>query len=143
LSNVVAIAAGKHHSVAVRNDGQVFAWGGNSQGQTNVPAALTNVATIYAGGSVDFSNSRYRSYSLAILIGCQINSIELTGQYPTIRFHTFAGKQYAIEYLTELGSGGWLDLPDGTVSGNGYESLITDTNSPSAASQRFYRLRQF
>jgi hypothetical protein len=58
-SNVVAIAAGSEHSLALRNDGVVIAWGmnwdllslvfGTNDGQTNVPAAATNVAAIGAG----------------------------------------------------------------------------------------------
>jgi hypothetical protein len=49
LSNVVAIAAGDSHSLALKADGTVVAWGYNNYGQTNVPAGLSNVAAI-AGG---------------------------------------------------------------------------------------------
>ena len=53
LSNVVAIAAGgidgSFHSLAVRADGRVVAWGSNNYGQTNVPASLTNVVAVSAG----------------------------------------------------------------------------------------------
>ncbi|HLX71889.1 MAG TPA: immunoglobulin domain-containing protein, partial [Verrucomicrobiae bacterium] len=51
LSNVVAVAGGEYHGMALRSDGTVVAWGGNFSGQTNVPAALTNVAAISAGYS--------------------------------------------------------------------------------------------
>lgn len=37
LSNVVAIAAGGEHSLALTADGRVVAWGYNSYGQTTVP----------------------------------------------------------------------------------------------------------
>ena len=50
LSNVVAVAAGNFHSVALRADGTVVAWGDNSYGQALVPAGLTNVVAIAAGG---------------------------------------------------------------------------------------------
>ncbi len=46
---MVAVAAGGGHSLALRNDGSVIAWGDNSDGQTNVPAAATNVVSIAAG----------------------------------------------------------------------------------------------
>ncbi len=46
----MAIAAGELHSVALRNDGTVIAWGDNSYGQTNVPPALSSVKMIAAGG---------------------------------------------------------------------------------------------
>jgi len=33
LTGVVAIAAGNHHTVALKEDGTVWAWGRNSDGQ--------------------------------------------------------------------------------------------------------------
>ena len=36
-TDVVAIAAGGDHSLALRSDGTVVAWGDNSSGQNNVP----------------------------------------------------------------------------------------------------------
>lgn len=62
LSNVAAIAAGAWHTLALRNNGTVVAWGaGNGtnlsnnflnseQGQSIVPAGLSNVVAIAAGG---------------------------------------------------------------------------------------------
>ncbi len=50
LTNVVAIAAGGYHSLALGADGTVFAWGNNLSRQTDVPAGLTNVVAIAAGG---------------------------------------------------------------------------------------------
>jgi len=49
LTNIVAIAAGIGHSLALRSDGRVVVWGDNTYGQTNMPAALTNVIAIAAG----------------------------------------------------------------------------------------------
>ena len=46
---IVAIAAGNTHSLALRGDGTVLAWGDNSWGQTAVPTGLTNVVAL-AGG---------------------------------------------------------------------------------------------
>jgi alpha-tubulin suppressor-like RCC1 family protein len=45
----VAIAAGYWHSVALRSDGTVLAWGDNAFSQTNVPAGLSNVVAVVAG----------------------------------------------------------------------------------------------
>ena len=50
LNNVVAIAAGGYHSLALKYDGTVVAWGDDSVGQTNVPPGLSNVVAIAAGG---------------------------------------------------------------------------------------------
>lgn len=49
LTNAVAIAAGSFHSMALRSDGTVVAWGENGSGQTNVPSGLSNVLAIAAG----------------------------------------------------------------------------------------------
>ena len=49
LTNVVRIAAGANHVLALKNDGTVVAWGSNASGQTNVPAGLNNVVDIAAG----------------------------------------------------------------------------------------------
>jgi len=46
LSNVVAIAAGKHHALALKSDGKVVAWGSNTSGETNVPAGLGSRARV-------------------------------------------------------------------------------------------------
>jgi len=50
LSNVAAIAAGPAHSLAIKSNGTVVAWGANDTGQTNVPPGLNNVVAIAAGG---------------------------------------------------------------------------------------------
>ena len=57
LSNVIALAAGNYHSLAVRGDGTVAAWGagrtnsgvGPQYGQSIVPSSLSNVVAV-AGG---------------------------------------------------------------------------------------------
>ena len=49
LSNVVAIAGGYQHCVALMRNGTVVAWGQNDAGQTNVPPDLTNAVAIAAG----------------------------------------------------------------------------------------------
>lgn len=49
LSNVIAIADGGYHSLALKSDGRVIAWGWNGLGQTNVPTALTNTLAVAAG----------------------------------------------------------------------------------------------
>jgi alpha-tubulin suppressor-like RCC1 family protein len=49
VRNIVSVAAGAAHSLALRSDGQVVAWGYNTYGQTNVPADATNIVAIAAG----------------------------------------------------------------------------------------------
>ena len=50
LANVVAIAGGNSHSLALIGNGTVVGWGSNSNGQTNSPAGLTNAVAVAAGG---------------------------------------------------------------------------------------------
>ncbi len=49
LGNVIAIAAGGYHNLALKADRTVVAWGRNLEHQTNVPASLGNVVAIAAG----------------------------------------------------------------------------------------------
>jgi alpha-tubulin suppressor-like RCC1 family protein len=50
-TNVVAIASGSRHFLALKSNGVVTAWGMNSSGVTNVPVGLTNVVAIAAGNT--------------------------------------------------------------------------------------------
>ena len=49
LTNVVSVAGGTAHSLALKADGTVVAWGDNSHGQSTVPTGLTGVMAIAAG----------------------------------------------------------------------------------------------
>ena len=49
LSNVVQVAAGEAHTVALKADGTVVAWGWNGYGQCTVPEGLSNVVQVAAG----------------------------------------------------------------------------------------------
>ena len=57
-TNIVAVAAGGVHSLALRADGTVVAWGYNVDGECNIPLGLTNVVGISAG---DFHNLALKS----------------------------------------------------------------------------------
>lgn len=46
---LAAVAAGGSHSLALKRNGTVTAWGLNTYGQTNVPAGLSNVMAVAAG----------------------------------------------------------------------------------------------
>jgi alpha-tubulin suppressor-like RCC1 family protein len=50
VGDVVAVSAGTAHTLALRHDGTVLAWGENTVGQTSVPANLTGVTAVAAGG---------------------------------------------------------------------------------------------
>jgi len=48
-SDFVAIAAGWSHSLGVKADGSIVAWGYNGSGQTNLPAPNNGFVAIAAG----------------------------------------------------------------------------------------------
>jgi alpha-tubulin suppressor-like RCC1 family protein len=47
----LAIAAGWYHTLALKGDGTVAAWGDNSFGQTNITSGMSNVVAIAGGGA--------------------------------------------------------------------------------------------
>lgn len=49
IGYALGVSSGYLHSMALNDNGQVFAWGDNSYGQTNVPSGLSNVVAIAAG----------------------------------------------------------------------------------------------
>jgi alpha-tubulin suppressor-like RCC1 family protein len=51
LVNVIAVAGGDAHSLALNADGTVVGWGYNLNGQATPPAGLSNVVAIAAGNS--------------------------------------------------------------------------------------------
>jgi Regulator of Chromosome Condensation (RCC1) repeat protein/Calx-beta domain-containing protein/Big-like domain-containing protein len=46
LSNVIALAGGQYHTLALKRDGTVVAWGRNDFGQNDVPAEATGIVAI-------------------------------------------------------------------------------------------------
>jgi hypothetical protein len=50
-TNIIAIAAGASHSLALRADGRVIGWGLNSSGQATALSNAVNVVAIAAGGN--------------------------------------------------------------------------------------------
>src|SRR2546426_926070 len=49
LTNIVDVAAGALHSMALKVDGTLVTWGDNSWGQRDAPGGLMNVVGIAAG----------------------------------------------------------------------------------------------
>jgi alpha-tubulin suppressor-like RCC1 family protein len=51
VTNVLALAAGTWHTLALLEDGSVRAWGDNSSGQSQVPSGLSGLIAIAARGN--------------------------------------------------------------------------------------------
>jgi alpha-tubulin suppressor-like RCC1 family protein len=60
------VSAGYAHSLAVKLDGTVVAWGENNSGQSTVPLGLTNVVKVAAGGFLGAGGGGIIGHSLAL-----------------------------------------------------------------------------
>ena len=49
LSNIVQVASGTSHGLALSQDGHVYGWGSDYSGQATVPSGLSNIVSICAG----------------------------------------------------------------------------------------------
>jgi hypothetical protein len=65
--NVIAIAAGVGHSLALKSDGTVLAWGQNGAGESTVPTNLSGVIGIAAGG---YHSLAVKSDGTVVAWGC-------------------------------------------------------------------------
>jgi hypothetical protein len=133
LTNVITAAVGFSHSLALRSDGTVIAWGDNRDPASAVPAHLKNVVAIAAG-----------FHSLA-LIGDAPPVVQASLARPTWSADGFSaslptqcGRVYALQYKLALKDLSWTSLP--LVAGIGHEGTLTDHTA--AGGQRFYRVRQ-
>ena len=131
-TNLLAVAAGGWHSLALGRDGRLIAWGLNSSGQCAVPGWLTNALAIAAGGY----------HSLAIDSTCKVVTwgANDTGQLtvPSSLSNVWAisagvGHSMALQRNGEVSvwgdnSAGQCNVPAGlsnviAVSAGGYHSL--------------------
>ena len=100
LTNVVAVAAGISHSLALKSDGTVVAWGDDHFGETNIPSGLTNVVAVAA---------------------CYLHSLALTSDGTVVAWgDTYYGQPISgLSNVVAVAAGGWQDLAlksDGTVA---------------------------
>ncbi len=130
LTNVVGIAGGGYHSMALLANGTAIAWGNNAYGQTIVPSVPTNMVAIAAGVF----------HSLALLdpkiIPCLSEPVYGNGVF-RLSLRTFLRRNYSLESMISLEETNWT--PVSLFPGNGVMKTVTDTNAN--ASQRFYRVR--
>jgi hypothetical protein len=129
LSNVIAVAGGTAHSLALSADGTVVAWG--SYVQNDVPNGLTNVIAIADG----------TDHCLAIVAPPHrlllANPRWQNGAF-TVSVPTLTGKTYALQYKSGLSAGAWTQLPAEPGTG----SMLTLTDPSASSTQRFFRVSE-
>jgi alpha-tubulin suppressor-like RCC1 family protein len=171
LNDVMAIAAGGYHGLALRADRTVAAWGINLIGITNVPTDLTNVIAIAAGTAhslalksdgrvVAWGDNGYGqtnvpaglsnviaiaaggSQNLALTADLRIHSFGLSNQIPILGFQTFASQEYQVEYASNPSDANWQELSPDPILGNGSVHFVADPIAATNAPARFYRMRR-
>jgi hypothetical protein len=114
LSNVVDVAAGWYHGLALRRDGTVASWGYNTSGQAIVPADLSNVVSVAAGFTHSLALTRDGT-----VVGWGAGYITNVPQTVSNVLAIAAGSQHALALLG-----------DGTVVGWGVNSSGQTTVPP-------------
>jgi GH25 family lysozyme M1 (1,4-beta-N-acetylmuramidase)/alpha-tubulin suppressor-like RCC1 family protein len=123
LSNIAAVAGGLYHSVAVRTDGTLVAWGDNTYGQTNASAGLSNVVAVSAGR---YNSLALKSDGTVVAWGAGTTNTGVNPQY---------GQSIVPAGLTnvvDVASGGYHSLAarsDGPVVAWGAGTTGSGTNS--------------
>jgi alpha-tubulin suppressor-like RCC1 family protein len=117
-TDVVAVATGGDHSLALRSDGSVVAWGDNSFGQSSVPQSASNIVALAAGDS----------HSLVVRAdGTVIAWGDSSSGQTNVPLSVFNARAIAAGRSHSLAL-----LPDGTVVAWG-ANLSGQTNVPSSA----------
>ena len=137
LSNLLAISAGKQHSLALKIDGTVVAWGYGGEGRTTVPAGLSNVVKIAAGG---FHNMVLRSDGTVVGWGRSTEGQVtpppgLTGVVAVAAggFHSLALRSDGTVAVWSTDGSGQTNIPPGlagvvAISAGYYHSLALQSN---------------
>ena len=130
---MVAVACGGAHSLALKADGTMAAWGANWSGQCSLASTVVNVVGL-AGGE---------EHSLLLVTHSLptpklLNPLRTPGTF-SFFIQTMYRKHYALDFKNSLTTTNWSTV--GTNAGNGALELLTDRAA--TAAQRFYRLRQW
>jgi len=139
LRNVVAIAAGDYHSLALLADGSVKAWGQYRRGDGFVAAValagLANVVAIAAGADHDLA-----------IVGdgapdaqTTIEDVRWTAELLSLSLNTQCGRVYRLLRASTLSDKVWVPFP--LVPGTGYRLSLTD-EAP-GGSEGFYRVQRW
>ena len=104
LTNIVAISAGNYSGenfgLAVRANGRVMTWGDNGSGETNPPAALTNLASI-AGAAAPFHGLALVNDGSPIIIHPPIGLTAFIGRDVTLRGDAVGAQPLSYQWLKD------------------------------------------
>ena len=122
-TDIVALAAGEDHTLALRRNGTVVAWGDNSLGQNDVPPSLSNVVALAAGGSHSLA---LRANGMVIAWGD--NSRGQTTVPPSaIKVKAIAaGRAHSLALLPDGTVVAWGNSPLETSMPNSFRNIITN-----------------
>jgi hypothetical protein len=130
-ANIIAVAGGASHSVALKADGTVVAWGFSVSGQTNVPVGLANVAAIAAGATYTLalqSNGTLVIWgSLATPPLSASNVVAIAGGW----YHALAlrSDSTVVSWGTTSPVPPWLTNVTAIAAGNGQSLALLNDNS--------------
>jgi hypothetical protein len=133
LSNVVAIATADFHSLALKNDGTLVAWGFNTVGQCAVPACVTNAVAIAAWGS--HSMALLQDPSLASTTAPSLSITTAGGNVMLSWPASLSG--FSLQQSDSLPALNWTAVTNVPTAVNGQNQVILP-----ATGNRFFRLAQ-
>jgi hypothetical protein len=128
LTNVVAIATGDYHSLALKADGTLVTWGLNPAGQCNVPGGLTNIVSIAARGGHSMVLVQQASAAPPEL------SIVLSGANVVVSWPASTAG-VVLQQTSELNPPNWTAVGNTPLSLNGQNQVTL-----SATDKMFFRL---
>ena len=111
LRNVVAVAGGGAHSLALTADGTVAAWGANWNGQCNLPSGLGDVVGMGAG---EYHSLALRAGTIPVPL---LLSLARQGSRFSVLVQTLNRTSYALETNNSLATTNWSAVS--TNTGNG------------------------
>jgi len=126
LTNVVNVAAGSYHSLALKIDGRAVSWGFNGYGQTNVPSALTGVIDIDGGYRHSVALTTNTFVPVLQFSKTPGNTITLSWSWPG------SGASYQLQATEDLNSRAWSTVATDTLT----KSTSVELTKP----QEFFRL---
>ena len=126
LSNVAAVSAGYLHSLALRSDGKVIAWGNNGSGQTSAPLVAQSGVTAIAAG---YAHTLALVGTPTIITAATANDVTLRWPDTATGFRVESAVSLSpqITWGSELGS---------LQTNGGFISVVL----PMSGARKFYRL---